>query len=518
MASKKASNPSCSTLFYVILFLGISFFNHFLEEDVEQEKIQVKKHGRRPLSLAQKLKNFDDRQLAGMLDEPGFISRKDSGSGRNLLHVACELNRPEMAKKLIEKGFSVNQPDKQYYTPIMLALISDARPCVELLMENNPDLTIACRHRAPIHSAAERGYIDVVKESLRQGVDVNIRTTGGHYTPLHLAAKNGKFDIVVMLMENGANPSYTMSYGWTPGDVAFKKYKHISLYLQNKGGALNVGQLQQEFALVDGWPLPRPDEMRGNLESMTTSLFKAVRNDDLEAIKNADAKEDFDAINRAGTPLLCFALLNKKFAAAQLILERVKQLDQTDMASRTALICAVLSENEEIAGEILARGANPSCQDLTGNTALHYAVKTWQNQLVIKLIKAGAEVFAVNLLQQGPQHVAAEAGNLQIMEFLLQNGCDINLDDVRGNTILHLAAAQGNLPMAERLLKSGANAHIKNLAGKKPAELVPADNAAMRTFLYNRVEIEGVNPASQAPAEINLKLPKVALPSAEAEN
>ncbi len=518
MAARKANNSSCSTLLYLIFFLGLSFFNHFIEKDLEQDRIQMKKQGHRPLSLAQKLKNFNDSQLLQMLDEPGFISRKDSGSGRNLLHVACELNRPELAKKLIEKGFSINQPDNRSFTPIMIALISDSRPCVELLMEHNPDLTIDCRQRYPIHSAAQRGYLHVVKESLRQGVDVNSRTQSGRHTPLHLAAKNGKFDIVVLLIENGANPSSTMSYGWTPGDLAFKKYKHISLYLQNKGGALNVGQLQQEFELVDGWPLPGPDEMKNNTSSTDTTLFAAVLNDDLEAIKNAGANENFDGLNRAGTPLLCFALLNKKFAAAQLILNKIKKIDQTDMASRTALICATIGENEELASDILARNANPSSQDLTGNTALHYAVKTWQNQLVIKLINAGAEVFAVNLLQQGPQHIAAETGNLQIVEFLLQNGCDINLDDARGNTVLHLAAAKGNLPMVERLLKSGANPHIKNIAGKKAADLVPGGNSALKAILANRVEIEGTNPVKNAPAEINLQLPKVALPSAEAEN
>lgn len=515
MARKKANeNSSCASFLGLMLFVFISLLTNYSAKHENPEGAPIRKNTR-PLSLTEKLKRYSDQDLIIKLDEPGFRATKESGSGRNLLHIACDINRPAFARKLIETGFPVNQPDRKSYTPIMIALLSDSRKCVELLMENKPDLTIDCRHRYPIHSAAEKGYIDVVKESLRQGVGIESVTLSSHFTPLHLAAHSGRFDIVVLLIENGANPSATISYGWTPGDLAFNKYKHISLYLQNKGGYLNVGQLSQEFMLVDGWPLPRPDEIEKTLDSSEKELFAAVSNNDLALLEKAESSRDFDAKSKAGTPLLCFALLNKKPAAAEIILSRVKKLDQTDMASRTALICAVLGEDEEIAARILKKGANPNFQDLTGNTALHYAVKTWQNKLVPQLINAGAEVFAQNLLQQGPLHIAIESNNLQILEFLIQNGCDINLDDARGNTALHLAAMQSNLPMVQRLLKNGANPYITNLAGKTPLEVTPAEDADIKNLLKNRSEIEGVNPAQRAPAEINLQLPKVETPEAE---
>ena len=96
---------------------------------------------------------------------------------------------------------------------------------------------------------------------------------------------------------------------------------------------------------------------------------------DLAALETADSSHDFDALSKAGTPLLCFALLNKKSAAAEIILSRVKKIDLFDSAQRTPLICAIIGEDEMLAEMILKKGANPNKHDLTGNTALHYAIR-----------------------------------------------------------------------------------------------------------------------------------------------
>lgn len=506
--SQKSQSSSCGSLFLFLLFILFNLFS-FFEEASESEHESKSRPRQVKMTLARNLAQYSDERLIEMLDQPGFKGKKDRSNGRNLLHIACEINRPKFAGKLIEQGFSIDQTDNQSFTPIMIALKHDAKECVEMLMEKQPDLKIGTRNRLPIHYAADKGYLKVVKESLRQGVNIETATRVGRYRPLHLAARGGHFDIAVLLAENGADLSVSMGMGWSAGDLAFSKNRRISMYLQNKGGSLSIGQLTNEFQLVDGWPLPRPDEIKNNINSEESLLFKAVVKNDLATLEKAGANHNFDALSKAGTPLLCFALLNKKSEAAEIILSRVKQIDLVDGAQRTALLCAIIGEDERLAGLILKKGANPNKADMTGNTALHYAISLWYNQLVPELITAGAEVFAINLLQQGPLHIAVENGNLQIVEFLIQNGCDVDLDDARGNTALHLAVIAENLAMVQRLLKNGANPYVKNLAGSLPIDLARGKNQAIFELLNNRSEIEGLNPVLRAPAEINLRLPKV---------
>lgn len=514
MAKSKNSGSGC---FGIAAFLFLIFFNVYMEEVQIPQEEKVREF--RALTLSQQLETYSEAQLIQMLGEQGFSKRTDTDSGRNLLHVACELNRPRFAKKLIDSGFSIEHPDKRNNTPIMLALFYNSRECVELLMKYQPNLNLRSRgQNMPIHSAAKYGYIDVVKESLRQGVNIEVNDAGG-FSPLHLAARFQQMEMVVFLIENGADPSSSNGYGWTVGDTSFGKNHEIALYVQNKGGRLSHGQLIQEFSLRDGWPLPGLKQMETDTESSEKVLFEAVANRDNETLEKAaaDLQRDFDACSRSGTPLLSFALIKKNFAAAEIILARAKNLDQRDKAGRSPLIHAIIADDENLALQILQRKADPNHRDTTGNTPLHYAVKNWKNRLVPALIQSGAEVFAVNLLQQGPLHLAVEVENLQIIEFLIQNGCDVNLEDARGNTALHLAAKSGSKDIVNRLLTNGADPYHKNLAGSVALDLVPADSTEVAALLRYRSEIEGTNPVLKAPAEINLSLPKVAAPRAEKE-
>ncbi|CAK9253192.1 unnamed protein product, partial [Sphagnum jensenii] len=56
----------------------------------------------------------------------------------------------------------------------------------------------------PLHRAAEKGHLDVVKYLVEKGADVKAANKYG-YTPLHWAASSGKLDIVKYLVEKGAD-------------------------------------------------------------------------------------------------------------------------------------------------------------------------------------------------------------------------------------------------------------------------------------------------------------------------
>ena len=72
-----------------------------------------------------------------------------------------------------------------------------------------------------INKAAEDGNIEVVKQHLTAGADVNAKDKDGE-TPLHKASSNGEKEIIELLIAKGAdvNAKDNSSHEWTPISVA----------------------------------------------------------------------------------------------------------------------------------------------------------------------------------------------------------------------------------------------------------------------------------------------------------
>jgi ankyrin repeat protein len=80
---------------------------------------------------------------------------------------------------------------------------------------------------SPIHKAAEKGDVDVLKILVSQGADVN-DNAGFGITPLHAAAGNGKIEAVQFLVSAGADVHAKLDDGRTP------------LYLAALAGSIEV--------------------------------------------------------------------------------------------------------------------------------------------------------------------------------------------------------------------------------------------------------------------------------------
>ena len=67
---------------------------------------------------------------------------------------------------------------------------------------------MGCGPKAPdisIHEAATDGNIEVVKQHLAAGKDVNAKGDGWEFTPLHEAAVGGSKEVVELLIAKGAD-------------------------------------------------------------------------------------------------------------------------------------------------------------------------------------------------------------------------------------------------------------------------------------------------------------------------
>ena len=84
-----------------------------------------------------------------------------------------------------------------------------------------------------IYDAIEDGNIEVVKQHLAAGTDVNSKDKDG-WTPLHEAASEGHKSIVELLITKGADVNAKDDNGETPLDAAGKP--EIADHLRKPGG------------------------------------------------------------------------------------------------------------------------------------------------------------------------------------------------------------------------------------------------------------------------------------------
>ena len=97
-----------------------------------------------------------------------------------------------------------------------------------------------------IHTAAEAGNIEAVKQHLAEGADVNAKGEKGE-TPLHGAAFTGRMEVVELLIENGADVNAKDEDGATPLLYATLSGHKETADLLRKHGGKTGAELKAEW-------------------------------------------------------------------------------------------------------------------------------------------------------------------------------------------------------------------------------------------------------------------------------
>lgn len=119
-------------------------------------------------------------------------------NGRTVLHYAVDA---KTVRLLVEKGANVNAADVRGHTALHLAI-----------MEKR---------------------LEVVRELIKSGADVNAEEYGNKCTPLHLACMVGEKEIVEELVKAGAEIEQADKFGMTAIDYA-KNSKEVNEVLKKE--------------------------------------------------------------------------------------------------------------------------------------------------------------------------------------------------------------------------------------------------------------------------------------------
>ncbi|WP_341819730.1 ankyrin repeat domain-containing protein [Wolbachia endosymbiont (group A) of Brachyopa scutellaris] len=142
------------------------------------------------------------------------------------------MSKKEKEELLLENSFkNIYERDEKGRTALHYAI--DAKT-VRLLVEKGANVNAAdVEGYTALHLAVTEKRLEIVRELIKSGANVNAEEYGNKCTPLHLACMVGKVEIVEDLVKAGAEIEQADTFGMTAMDYA-KNSKEITEILKKE--------------------------------------------------------------------------------------------------------------------------------------------------------------------------------------------------------------------------------------------------------------------------------------------
>jgi ankyrin repeat protein len=277
------------------------------------------------------------------------------------------------------------------------------------------------RFHSALTIAIESSRVDVVKELVRCGANVNYTQPLSRKSPLIIASTIGNIDIVKHLVEHGARVNHTSASN-----------ENAIMFASKNGHDDVVKFLISKCKLHNSMLLAI-----NNLHYTTTCILLP---NTPKYYYNAAA---FSSIISRNLDFL------KLFIPA--IHPDDKHIDPFLMT------CVNINWMEGI-DYLLQHGASVNIKNNLGYTPLIYAVRKQHVHIVQYLIDRGADVNHINLHDMCPLSIACTCDMYNIAELLIHHGANVNI--FKKETILMKTAANGKHLIVPLLLKHGADPFV----------------------------------------------------------
>lgn len=148
-------------------------------------------------------------EVENIIEKKIDVNVVDGVNHLTLLHVAAMTGNTDALATLLTHGADVKKASEvTLLTPLHVAALHNQEKCFDNLLAKGAKLDEKdIEGKTPLHLAAEKGFINIVKIILSHQLKndlINIQDKKGN-TPVHLAAKNNHPSVVSALLKNGAN-------------------------------------------------------------------------------------------------------------------------------------------------------------------------------------------------------------------------------------------------------------------------------------------------------------------------
>jgi len=260
----------------------------------------------------------------------------------NLLQNVCDNKLTFVAQQLVA-GVDINYIGGEFACSALHTAAERGRvEIAKLLIEAGADVNIQ-RFRSlevPLHSAAEHGHVEIARLLIKAGADVNAADFHGEL-PWHKAAERGHIEIVELLIEHGVAIAARTDAGMTALHLAaWGGHADIVILLIEHGADVNAADNSGEIALHNAAYRCKIDVARLLIEK--GAKVNAVNNDGetpLHKVLDNVRSRYFGCVNNPRKALAHTA--NIEFAS--LLIEKGADVNAADNDGNTPLI---LAEND----------------------------------------------------------------------------------------------------------------------------------------------------------------------------
>lgn len=140
---------------------------------------------------------------------------------RKPIHLAANIGDLGLVREIITRCRScVHSADAMLFTPLHWAAVKGHLDVVKFLVESDAHVNVRDdRGRTPLHRASDNDHLGVVSYLIQEGGAVNLPDNFG-WTPIYQSIVCAELDVVQCLLENGASVNVRDIYGMTPLIVA----------------------------------------------------------------------------------------------------------------------------------------------------------------------------------------------------------------------------------------------------------------------------------------------------------
>ncbi|AVP87777.1 hypothetical protein phytr_8450 [Candidatus Phycorickettsia trachydisci] len=355
-------------------------------------------------------------------------------------------------EELIADGVDVSARDERLQTPLHWAAEKGHICIVKELLAKDVDVNTSSKyHGTALHSAlsSDNPNLEVMETLIRAGADVNLPEPTG-YRPLHYAICVQDTNAVNILIKAGADTNVKQKHGKTPLHLAVTKDNLEIINILIKGGA----DIESHDKNGDT-PLKTAIGDRKPKIEIVAALIKAGA--------NVNAKDKYDS-----TPLHTAAWYNYSTVVIPILIKTGADINAQTQSGETPLHTIVRSKNPTIdtIKALIQYGSNVNAKDNDGKTPLHLAAssKNLTIEMIGTLIGSGSDINSRAKYDQTPLHTAADVGNHQAIDILIKAGADINSLNKFKRTPLFEAvdSFKPELEVIKYLIKLGANVNTED--------------------------------------------------------
>ena len=462
------------------------------------------------VSLMQAMQRDDLASVKSAVEKnPKLVSRPLTGTDTVPLGYAIQNQKMKVAKWLLQQDAPIGKIRGRTTTPIQFALKGRNEAMIDLILDNRPDInTSGDNGDTPIMTAIKYRHhkLEMIDRLLKKGASLN-SVNRSRQTPLHLACYYHRIDVAEMLIEAGAKLNSVDSGGNTPFHAACMSSPELVATFMKRGA--NPNRLNQQ--------------KQNALHLLCQSSVESSVNLVIEHIKNLNQTD-----SNGETPLT-LAVSRRKPSIVKLLIENGADPNFVTRRSyggnTTPLLMAASAGEPVIVEMLLSAKAKPNVMGRDGNSPMHAAIigasdylanmmnrnnpsigkRTQQfTEIVKQLLSHDAEVNMLNHSGKTPIQLAAEGGFLDAVELLVDKSNSLNFS-VGDSSLLHWSARNGLVRTAKKLFEADTN--INQLDSTKQTALMLATNnghADMVRFLLGKgadagkTDADGMTPLMHA--------------------